>query len=316
MRIRDMGVVEHMAVLDIVPGKARLGWIGLGVMGAPMCGHLLDAGFEVAVHTRTAARAQDLLARGARWMETPRGVAEASDVVFSMVGFPHEVREVILGESGALAGCRPGTVLVDMSTSSPALAREIAERAAARGVHAVDAPVSGGDVGAREARLVIMAGGDADVIDALRPVWQRLGRSCVRHGGPGAGQHTKLVNQTLIAGALVGVCEALLYAQRAGLDLERVLETVSGGAAASWQLSNLAPRMLAGDFRPGFFVEHFLKDMALVLEESDRMGLALPGLALVRQLFVALKAQGHGRSGTQALILALATLSNVEWPAR
>jgi 3-hydroxyisobutyrate dehydrogenase len=305
-----------MGLPETAPGKTRLGWIGLGVMGAPMCSHLVDAGFGVAVHTRTPGRAEGVLARGARWAATPRAVAETSDVVLSMVGFPHEVREVILGESGALAGCRPGAVLVDMSTSSPALAREIAERAAARGVHAVDAPVSGGDVGAREARLVIMAGGDAGVIEALDPVWRRLGRSCVRHGGPGAGQHTKLVNQTLIAGALVGVCEALLYAHRAGLDLERVLETVSGGAAASWQLSNLAPRILAGDFRPGFFVEHFLKDMGLVLEESDRMGLALPGLALVRQLLVALKAQGHGRSGTQALILALAKLSNVEWPAR
>ena len=293
----------------IAPGRTRLGWIGLGVMGAPMCGHLLAAGFELTVHTRTAARAAALLARGARWAGTPRAVAEASDVTFSMVGFPHEVREVVLGPDGALAGCRRGGVLVDMSTSAPALAVEIAAAAAQRGVHAVDAPVSGGDVGARNAALVIMAGGEADVIEALEPAWKALGRSCVRQGAAGAGQHTKLVNQTLIAGALVGVCEALLYAQRAGLDPERVLESVSSGAAASWQLSNLAPRMLRGDFAPGFFVEHFAKDMGLVLAESERMGLALPGLALVRQLFVALQAQGHARSGTQALILALARLS-------
>ena len=299
---------------EITPGRTRIGWIGLGVMGAPMCGHLLGAGFELTLHTRTAARAEGLLARGARWVDSPRAAAEASDVVFSMVGFPREVREVILGPSGALEGCRPGCLLVDMSTSAPALAVEIAAAAEARGVHAVDAPVSGGDVGARNATLVIMAGGKASVIEALRPIWQVLGKSCVRQGGPGAGQHTKLVNQTLIAGALSGVCEALLYAQRAGLDVERVLESVSSGAAASWQLSNIAPRMLRGDFAPGFFVEHFVKDMGLVLDEAERMQLALPGLALVRQLFIALQAQGHARSGTQALILALARISDVDWP--
>ena len=293
----------------IAPGRTRLGWIGLGVMGAPMCGHLLGAGFELTVHTRTPARAAELRARGAHWAGSPRAVAQASDVVFSMVGFPDDVRAVVLGPDGALAGCRPGAVLVDMSTSAPQLAIEIAEAAAARGALSVDAPVSGGDVGARNAALVIMAGGDANAIEALEPVWKALGRSCVRQGGPGAGQHTKLVNQTLIAGALVGVCEALLYAQRAGLDPARVLESVSSGAAASWQLSNLAPRILRGDFAPGFFVEHFVKDMGLVLAEAERMRLALPGLALVRQLFVALQAQGHARSGTQALILALARLS-------
>jgi 3-hydroxyisobutyrate dehydrogenase len=298
----------------IAPGSTRVGWIGLGVMGAPMCGHLLARGFRLTVHTRTAGRAADLLARGAHWAATPREVAQASDVVFSMVGFPHEVREVVLGSDGALAGARRGSVLVDMSTSAPALAVEIAAAAAARGVHAVDAPVSGGDVGARNAALAIMAGGAPDVIEALEPAWKALGRSCVRQGGPGAGQHTKLVNQTLIAGALIGVCEALLYARRAGLDPERVLESVASGAAASWQLSNLAPRMLRGDFAPGFLVEHFAKDMGLVLAESERMGLALPGLALVRQLFVALCAQGHARSGSQALVLALARLSDLPPP--
>jgi 3-hydroxyisobutyrate dehydrogenase len=242
-------------------------------------------------------------------------VAEASDAVFSMVGFPAEVREVILGPSGALAGCRPGSLIVDMSTSAPSLAVEIAEAGAKRGVLAVDAPVSGGDVGARNAALAIMAGGDAEAIAALDPVWKALGKSCVRQGGPGAGQHTKLVNQTLIAGALIGVCEALLYAQRAGLDPLRVLESVSSGAAASWQLQNLAPRILRGDFAPGFFAEHFAKDLGLALAEAERMQLALPGLALVRQLFVALQAQGHARSGSQALILALAQLSASPVPA-
>jgi 3-hydroxyisobutyrate dehydrogenase len=299
---------------EVAPGRTRLGWIGLGVMGAPMCGHLLDAGFELTVHTRTAARAAALLARGARWADSPRAVAERSDVVFSMVGFPREVREAILGPAGALAGLRPDSILVDMSTSAPSLAREIAAAAASRGVHAVDAPVSGGDVGARNATLAIMAGGDARIVEALGPIWQRLGKTCMHQGGPGAGQHTKLVNQTLIAGALIGVCEALLYAFRAGLDVERVLESVASGAAASWQLSNLAPRILRGDFAPGFFVEHFAKDMGLVLDEAERMQLALPGLALVRQLFVALQAQGHSRSGSQALILALAHLSKLSLP--
>jgi 3-hydroxyisobutyrate dehydrogenase len=299
---------------EIAPGRTRIGWIGLGVMGVPMAGHLRDAGFELVVHTRTAARAEPLLAKGARWAASPLEVAAQCDATFSMVGFPHEVREVILGTEGALAGAQSGSLLVDMSTSSPSLALEIAQAAAARGVASIDAPVSGGDVGARNATLSIMAGGDAAAIESLAPAWRALGRSCVRQGGPGAGQHTKLVNQTLIAGALVGVCEALLYAHRAGLDPERVLESVSGGAAASWQLSNLAPRILRGDFAPGFFAEHFAKDMALALAEAERMRLALPGLALVRQLFVALEAQGHSRSGSQALLLALAQLSDLPVP--
>jgi 3-hydroxyisobutyrate dehydrogenase len=299
---------------EISAGRTRIGWIGLGVMGAPMASHLRDAGFELVVHTRSAARAGPLLATGARWAGSALEVARQSDVTFSMVGFPHEVREVILGPQGALAGARSGSVLVDMSTSAPSLAIEIAQSAEKRGVASIDAPVSGGDVGARNATLAIMAGGDAAVIAALEPAWRALGRSCVRQGGPGAGQHTKLVNQTLIAGALSGVCEALLYAHRAGLDPERVLESVSGGAAASWQLSNIAPRILRGDFAPGFFAEHFAKDMALVLAEAERMRLALPGLALVRQLFVAVEAQGHARSGSQALVLALAQLSDLPVP--
>jgi len=299
---------------EIEAGRTRVGWIGLGVMGAPMAGHLLEAGFELVVHTRSAARAEALLAKGASWAESPRELASRCDVSFSMVGFPHEVREVILGPQGALAGAARGSVLVDMSTSAPSLAIEIAQAAQVRGVASVDAPVSGGDVGARNASLVIMAGGDAAVIAALTPAFRALGKSCVRQGGPGAGQHTKLVNQTLIAGALSGVCEALLYAHRAGLDPERVLESVSGGAAASWQLQNLAPRILRGDFAPGFFAEHFAKDLALAVAESERMQLALPGLALVRQLFVALQAQGHARSGSQALVLALAQLSDLPVP--
>ncbi len=300
--------------MQIVPGQTRIGWIGLGVMGAPMCGHLLDAGFSATVFTRTRAKAEPLLAKGARWADTPRAVAEVSDVVFTMVGFPQDVRAVILGEQGVLAGCKSGAVIVDMTSSEPALAQEIAEAARARGVYSLDAPVSGGDVGAREARLSIMIGGEPDVVEALRPCFAALGHSVVHQGAAGAGQHAKVVNQTLVAGCMVGVCEALLYAYRAGLDLETLLESVVSGAAGSWALSNLAPRVIAGNFAPGFYVDHFVKDMGIALAEAQRMGIALPGLALARQLYVALQAQGHGHAGTQALVLALASLSGIEWP--
>jgi 3-hydroxyisobutyrate dehydrogenase len=302
--------------LHVEPGRTRIGWIGLGVMGAPMCRHLHDAGFAVTAHTRTREKAEPLLAGGVGWAGTPGDVAAASDVVFTMLGFPQDVRDAVLGGAGVLSGLASGGVLVDMTTSEPSLAVEIAEAAAARGAHAVDAPVSGGDVGAREARLSIMLGGDAAVVEALRPCFDVLGRNVVHQGGPGAGQHTKLVNQTLIASNMVGVCEGLLYAWRAGLDLTRVLASVSSGAAGSWSLSNLAPRIVADDFAPGFFVEHFVKDMGIALQEAERMDLALPGLALARQLYLALRAQGHARSGTQALQLALAALSGVDWAAR
>jgi len=299
-----------------VSTDVKVGWIGLGVMGESMSGHLLRAGYPLTVHTRTRAKAAAQLAAGAVWADSPRLVAEASDVVFTMVGFPHEVREVVLGRDGVLAGLRAGGILVDMTTSEPALAAELAEAARARGAWAIDAPVSGGDVGAREARLSIMVGGDADALAVVRPGLEALGRTIVHHGGPGSGQHAKLVNQTLIASNMVGVCEGLLYAQRAGLDPERVLASVSGGAAGSWSLANLAPRMLAGDTAPGFYVEHFVKDMAIALREAERMKLALPGLALAKQLYDRLVALGHARSGTQALVLALAKLSAVAWPPR
>jgi 3-hydroxyisobutyrate dehydrogenase len=285
-------------------------------MGAAMCGHLQRAGHAMTVYTRTRARAAERLAEGAAWADSPRAVAEASEIVFTMVGFPRDVREVALGNEGVLAGLPAGGILVDMTTSEPALAAEIAEAARARGAGALDAPVSGGDVGAREARLSIMVGGDAEAFDAVRPLLERLGRTIVHHGGPGAGQHAKAVNQTLIASNMIGVCEGLLYAQRAGLDPERVLASVSGGAAGSWSLANLAPRMLAGDFAPGFYVEHFVKDLGIVVQEADRMGLSLPGLSLARQLYERLAAIGHARSGTQALVLALAELSDVAWDRR
>jgi 3-hydroxyisobutyrate dehydrogenase len=311
----ERAVVEPTSVPQPArPGQTRVGWIGLGVMGAPMCGHLLDAGYAIVLTTRTRSRAEPLLSRGARWADTPRVVAEASDVVFSMVGFPSDVREVWLGGEGALAGCAPGALAIDMTTSEPALAIEVAEAAAGRGVWALDAPVSGGDVGAREARLSIMLGGDEAAANAAMPLFERLGRSVVRQGGPGAGQHAKLVNQILIASNMIGVCEALLYAARAGLEQERVLAAVSSGAAGSWSLSHLAPRILAGDFAPGFYVEHFVKDLAIALVESERMGLSLPGLGLARELYRELAQQGHGRAGSQALALAVARRSGLDWP--
>jgi 3-hydroxyisobutyrate dehydrogenase len=305
-----------MAAPQIAPGKTRIGWIGTGVMGSSMCGHLIAAGFSATVFNRSQDKAQALLDKGARWADSPRAVAEASDVVFSIVGFPSDVRAVILGPDGALAGCRAGSVLVDMTTSEPSLAVEIAEAAKKKNVHSVDAPVSGGDVGAREARLSIMIGGDQDAVEALAPCWQAMGKTIVHQGPAGAGQHTKMVNQTLIATGMIGVCEALLYGYRAGLDLNVVLQSVGSGAAGSWSLSNLGPRIIAGNFAPGFLVEHFIKDMGIALAESKRMGLAMPGLALAHQLYVALAAQGHGRDGTHALELALASLSGLDWNKR
>jgi 3-hydroxyisobutyrate dehydrogenase len=302
-----------MTAPAIEPRNTRIGWIGTGVMGSSMCGHLIAKGFSATVFNRTADRAKPLLDRGAAWADSPKAVAQNSDVIFAIVGFPHDVRDVMLGPNGALAGASPGKTLVDMTTSEPSLAREIYDAAKARGVASVDAPVSGGDIGAREARLSIMVGGNRDVVDRLRPLFECMGKTIIHQGPAGAGQHTKMVNQILISTAMIGVCEALLYGYKAGLDLNTVLESVSGGAAGSWSLSNYAPRMLKGNFDPGFFVEHFIKDMGIALAEAKRMSLSLPGLALAEQLYVALKAQGHGRKGTHSLLLALAKLSNVEW---
>ena len=305
------------ATPSIVPGKTRVGWIGAGVMGSSMCGHLLKAGFAATVYTRTKAKAETLLESGAAWADTPKAVAEASDVIFTMVGYPADVRRVILcPQTGVLAGCKQGNVVADMSTSEPSLAAEIAEAAQKIGCHGVDAPVSGGDVGAREARLSIMIGGEKQIVDALQPCWQAMGKTIVYQGPPGAGQHTKMVNQTLVAGTIVSICEALLYAYKAGLDIETVMESVTSGAAGSWALSNYAPRIIANDFEPGFFVEHYIKDMGIALAESKRMGLSMPSLALVEQLYLSLAARGHDRDGTQALVLALAAMSDVDWKNR
>jgi 3-hydroxyisobutyrate dehydrogenase len=303
-----------MPFAQATPGQTRIGWIGTGVMGRWMCQHVMQKGYRATVYNRTRDKAQPLLELGATFADSPKSVAEQSDVVFAIVGFPKDVREVFLGPNGVLAGSRPGMILVDMTTSEPALAKEIYEAAKAKGVGALDAPVSGGDVGAREARLSIMVGGDREVFEAVKPIFECMGKTIVLQGPAGAGQHTKMVNQILIATTMIGVCEALLYAYKAGLDPTRVLESVGGGAASSWSLLNYGPRIIQRNFEPGFFVEHFIKDMGIALEEARRMNLPLPGLALAEQLYVALKAQGYGRKGTHALMLALERIANYTPP--
>lgn len=305
-----------MTALKIAPGSTRIGWIGTGVMGSSMCGHLLSAGFSGTVFSRTKSKAQNLLDQGAAWADSPKAVAENSDVIFSIVGFPSDVREVLLGSEGALAGAKPGSVLVDMTTSEPSLAVAVHDAAGKKDVASVDAPVSGGDVGAKNGTLSIMIGGDQQVVEALQPCWDAMGKTIVYQGPAGSGQHTKMVNQILIATNMIGVCEALLYGFRAGLDLPTVLQSVGSGAAGSWSLSNLGPRIIDNNFDPGFFVEHFIKDMGIALQESQRMGLSMPGLALGNQLYQAVCAQGHGRDGTHALQLALASLSHIDWKNR
>jgi len=279
----------------------RIAFIGTGVMGRSMAGHLLEAGHDVVVHSRTRARADELVGRGASWAPDAASAAEGADVAISMVGLPSDVRAVHLDARGTLASGHPPAMLIDMTTSSPALAAEIAAVAGARDIVSLDAPVSGGDVGARNATLSIMVGGAADAFERARPLLALMGKTIVHHGGPGAGQYAKLVNQVLVAASMVGVSEALAFAGSAGLDAEKVLESVSPGAAGSWTLNNLAPRILRGDFAPGFRVEHLVKDLRIACEEARTRGLALPGLELAAGLYEALQGAGHGALGTQSL---------------
>ncbi len=284
----------------------RICWIGTGVMGSPMVGHLLDAGHECAVYTRTREKAGALIARGARWSGTPAEAAGGAEFAGVMVGMPSDVEEVVLGACGVLAGLGSGGIISDFTTSSPELAERIAKFAEGRGISALDSPVSGGDVGARNAALSIMVGGDSAAFERALPVYRLLGKTVELQGPAGSGQHTKMVNQILICGAMVGVCEALLYARKSGLDPEQVLKSVGGGAAASWALANMVPRIIKGDFEPGFYVEHFVKDMEIALAESAVMGIDLPGLKLVHSLYIELRDElGMGRKGTQALVKVL-----------
>ncbi|MBL8866880.1 MAG: NAD(P)-dependent oxidoreductase [Gemmataceae bacterium] len=300
-----------MQISTATPGKTRIGWIGTGVMGRWMCEHAMKKGFAATVFNRSREKAQPLLDLGATFAETPKAVAANSDVVFAIVGFPADVREVFLGTDGALAGARPGAVLVDMTTSEPSLAVEIHAAAKSKGVAALDAPVSGGDVGAKNAALSIMIGGDKPVVDAVAPIFEAMGKTIVHQGGPGAGQHTKMVNQILISSNMIAVCEGLLYGYKAGLDLETVFKSVSVGAAGSKALEVLGPRMMARNFEPGFYVEHFIKDMGIALKEAERMNLSLPGLALAKQLYESVRAIGFGRKGTHALLMALERMSGI-----
>lgn len=288
-----------------------LGWIGTGVMGASMCGHLMGRKHPMFVFSRTRAKARPLLDRGATWVDSPADMAGRAKVVFTMVGFPDDVRQVYFGTDGVLARISDG-IVVDMTTTEPRLAQEIAAAARDRGAWALDAPVSGGDVGARNATLSIMVGGERKAFEAVRPLFEAMGKNIVYQGPAGSGQHTKMCNQIVIAGTMVGVCESLLYGYKAGLNLETVLAGISGGAAGCWTLDNLAPRVLKRNFDPGFFVRHFIKDMGIALDEARRMNLSLPGLALVHQLYVSVQAQGHGDLGTHALMLALERMSAVE----
>jgi 3-hydroxyisobutyrate dehydrogenase len=289
--------------------KTRIGWIGTGVMGLSMCGHILEKGYSVTVFNRSKQKALPLIEKGAVWVDSPREAAQKSDIIFTMLGFPEDVRQVYFGKKGLLEAARTGVIFVDMTTTEPSLALEIYQAAKGMGGFALDAPVSGGDVGARNAALSIMVGGDRNVADAIRPVMEIMGKNIVHQGPAGSGQHTKMCNQIVISATMIGVCESLIYGFKAGLDLPAMLSSIRDGAAKCWTLDNLAPRILERDFDPGFFVDHFIKDMGIALKESARMGLFLPGLALAHQLYLAVKAQGHGKDGTQALMLALELMS-------
>ncbi|XEC92934.1 NAD(P)-dependent oxidoreductase [Paenibacillus tarimensis] len=282
-----------------------IGFIGTGVMGKSMAGHLLNAGYSVVVYNRTKSRADELITLGAEWKDTPAEVASRANVVITMVGYPADVEHIYLGPEGILAHAGTGTYVIDMTTSTPSLARKLYSEAKERGIYSLDAPVSGGDIGAREARLAIMVGGDEKVFEAVLPILNIIGKNIVLQGEAGAGQHTKMCNQIAIASNMIGVCEAMVYAKRAGLDPETVLKSIETGAAASFSLSNLAPRMINGNFEPGFYVKHFIKDMGIALDAAKEMGISARGLELAKSLYEELAAKGEENSGTQALFKLL-----------
>jgi len=283
--------------------KNTIGFIGLGVMGNAMAGHLLAAGHKVLVNTRTAGKAKNLVEKGAGWRDTPALLVKDCDVVITMVGYPADVEEVYFGDSGLIANAGPGTILIDTTTSRPDLALRIYEAAKARDLTSLDAPVSGGDIGAKNATLTIMVGGAEEAFIAAQPLFDVMGKTVVRQGGPGAGQHTKMANQISIAGNLLGSVEAITYARRAGLDPRNVLVSIGSGSAGSWQLNNMVPRMLDGNFAPGFYVKHFLKDLRIALDAAKQMNIDLPLVDLAETLFAKMSAEGMGDLGTQALYL-------------
>lgn len=288
----------------------KIAWIGTGVMGRSMAGHLLSAGHALTVFSRTKDKASALIAQGAKWAESPKVAALGAEAVCVMVGYSADVEEVFLGVNGALQTMRPKTICIDFTTSSPSLALKIFNKAKKKDISALDAPVSGGDIGAREARLSIMVGGEPSAFERALPLFKSLGKTIIHHGKPGSGQHAKMVNQIMIAGTMMGMCEGLFYARKAGLNPETVLASVGGGAAASWSLSNLYPRIIKGDFGPGFYVEHFIKDLQIAISEAKRMKLTMPALALAEKLYAQLKLNGGARLGTQALIKQLEKMND------
>jgi len=288
------------------PSAVTVAFVGTGVMGGSMAGHLMDAGYRMVVHTRSAEKAAGLLERGAEWADSAGEAASGADVTITMVGYPSDVEDVYLGPGGIVERAKPGSVLVDMTTSSPALAQRIAKSAAGHGFPALDAPVSGGDVGARNATLTIMVGGDPASFARVEPLFEVMGKKSALLGGPGAGQHAKMANQIAIAASMIGLCEAMDYAQRSGLDPAAVLDSLLAGGAQSWSLANYAPRIFNGDFEPGFYVKHFVKDMRIAIASADAMGMELPGLDLAKRLYERLMNAGGGDLGTQALWLLYA----------
>ena len=287
--------------MAITADTHHIGFIGLGVMGRSMAKHILDAGYKMSVFTRTKSSADAIVAAGASWCDSPAQVAALSDVLITIVGYPHDVEAIYLGDGGIVTAAKDQAILIDMTTSSPELAQRIAAAAVKRGCAALDAPVSGGDVGAQEARLSIMVGGDADTFAACLPLLEVMGKNIVHQGPAGAGQHCKMANQIAIAAGMLGVCEAMAYAKKAGLDQETVLSSIGGGAAASWSLNNLGPRMIAGNFDPGFFVKHFIKDMGIAADSAKALNLDAQGLFLALKRYQDLAEQGHHNDGTQAL---------------
>lgn len=283
------------------PENTVIGFIGTGVMGKSMAGHLLGAGFPLIVYSRTKEKSAELLDKGAKWVDSPKEMAESANIIITMVGYPDDVEEIYLGVSGLINHSSKDSVLIDMTTSSPSLAVRINEAAKEKEIHTIDAPVSGGDVGAKEAKLSIMAGGEEEVFESIKPLLNLLGTNIVYQGKAGAGQHTKMCNQIAIATNMIGVCEAIIYAEKAGLDPESVLKSITTGAAGSWSLSNLAPRMLNGNFEPGFYIKHFIKDMKIALAEAEHMEMKVPGLALAKSLYEQIAEMGEENSGTQAL---------------
>ena len=282
--------------------KKKIAFIGTGVMGASIVKHLFQAGHELTVYNRTKEKTDELVALGAKWAATPAEASEGQDIIFTMVGYPKDVEDVFTGEQGIFQTAKEGAIAVDMTTSEPSLAKKLFDIGRERNIHMMDAPVSGGDIGAKNGTLSIMVGGEEEIFNQLLPILQTFGTNIVYHGPAGAGQHAKMCNQIVIASGMIGVCESMVYGLKAGLSMEDVLKSITSGAAGSWSLSNLAPRMLKGDLEPGFYIKHMVKDIKIAIDEAERMNLQLPGLSLAKELYAQLQAQGYGEKGTQALI--------------